>query len=214
MRAGIAAMGFLALAACSPGDTRKIEPPTHAAAEPNAAMKETFANCTWGEVEGAGLSIWSYACGPGFGDVRLVADETLPGFALESTGAEGVQRRPVVRVFKKAADAPLDAVLPAVRAASPGPATATCAFAPSASFDAIGHTRFVLEPTGVAKAAWDASVQGDSPGEAPCGDLGVSIVGDRYFEVSPDKQDTVVFVELGSEIQIFDAGTLKAADAH
>ncbi len=214
MRAAIAAVGFVALAACSPGDTRKIEPPTHAAVAPNAAMKETFASCTWGEVKGAGLSIWSYACGPDFGAVRLVVDEALPGFALESTGAGGIERRPVVRVFKKAPDAPLDAVLPAVRAASPGPATATCAFTPSRSYDAIGHTRFVLEPTGDAKTAWDASVQGAEPGEAPCGELGVSIVGDRYFEISPDRQDTVVFVELGSEIQIFDPETLKAADIH
>ena len=212
MRFMIAVTGLLVLAACSPGDTRKIAPPAAVAPIPGEMMTQTFANCTWGEVKSSVLSIWAFSCGPDYGGAHVVPSGS--GFDIETTSAEGLERRSIVKVFTKAPDAPLDSVLPAVRAASPGPATETCAFAPSTSYDNAGKPRFVLEPTGPAKVAWDASVQGDAPGDAPCGDLGVSIVDDRYFEVAHDSPVTVVFVDLGSEIQIFDAQTLKAASAH
>jgi hypothetical protein len=197
-----------ALAACSPGDTRKIDA-HEAAPSPTSAASETFKSCTWGEVRGAGLSIWSYACGPEYGNVRLVGDDALPGFVLESTAPDGVTRTPVIRVFGKDAEAPIEAVLPAVREASPGPDTVSCAFTPATSADNAGRARFNFTPTGPAAAAWAASVASDVPGEPPCGDLGVSIVGDRYFEVLEGAPRSVVFVEQGSEIQIFDSTTLK-----
>jgi hypothetical protein len=201
---GLAAM----LAACAPGDTGKRDA-AEAPPSPSQAARETFSGCTWGEVKGAGLSMWSYACGPQFGNVRLVADETLPGFVVESTAPGGLDRRTVVQVFRKGAEAPVESLLPAVRAASPGPATDTCALelAPSAE---DGLPRWALTPTGDAKAAWEASLRGDASMDPPCGALGVASVGDRYFAPLADRPETVVFVELGSEIQIYDHRTLRA----
>jgi hypothetical protein len=42
--------------------------------------------------------------------------------------------------------------------------------------------------------------------------MGPSEAGDRVFEIiAPDK---VAYIDFGSEIQIFDASTLKATEAH
>jgi hypothetical protein len=205
----IAATAAALLAGCSPGDTRKIESVETHAAEPTQAMRETFASCTWGEVKGAVASVWAYACGPGYGDVRLAPDDALPGFVIESTDAAAPARSVAIRFFDKPADAPLESILPAVRAASPGAGTAACVLAARNAEDGAPAS-YVFTPEGAAKAAYDAALAGDEVPEPPCGDLGVSHVGDRSFRVlSPDK---VAFIEFGSEIQIFDASTLKLND--
>lgn len=211
MRA-VAVMAMVAaLAGCSPGDTRKIEPAT-SAPQPSQGMRETFSKCTWGEVRGATASIWSFACGADAGNVRLVADDALPGFVIESTDAAAPGRSVAIQIFSRPADAPIEAILPAVRAASPGPQTATCAFAPAPGVDHEGKPHVVFSPVGPALVAYTAALAADEIPEPPCGDLGVSHVGDRVFEVlAPDK---VAFIEFGSEIQIFDANTLKAVEAH
>lgn len=210
----LAAMAVLAaaLAGCSPGDTRKVDATAVAGPQPSDGMRETFSNCTWGEVKGASASIWSFACGAGAGNVRLAADDALPGFVIESTDAAAPGRSVAIRFFPKAPDAPIGSVLDAVRAASPGAQTATCAFMPAPGADHEGKPHVVLSPVGPAREAYDRALAGDDVPEPPCGDLGVSHVGDRVFEVvAPDK---VAFIEFGSEIQIFDASTLKVVESH
>ena len=49
-------------------------------------------------------------------------------------------------------------------------------------------------------------------GDLPCGDMGVGFVGDRYFQVMPGHPDRVVYVDRGSEIQIFDPATLRVIE--
>jgi hypothetical protein len=194
------------LAGCGPGDTRKVESAVTPAHAPSQAMGETFANCTWGEVKGAVASIWSYACGAGYGNIRLVADDALPGFAIESTDPASPGRNPVIRFFDKPAGAPIESILPAIRAASPGPGTDACVLAAARVSEDNAAPAFVLAPEGAAKTAYEAALAGDEIPEPPCGALGISHVGDRTFRViGPDK---VVFIEHGSEIQIFDASTL------
>ena len=61
-----------------------------------------------------------------------------------------------------------------------------------------------------AQRAWDA---GPTAEQDACGPLGAAMVGDRYFEVAPGRPDLVVFVDTGSEIQIFDPQTLTIAPA-
>ena len=60
-----------------------------------------FAGCTLQEVKGATLSIKSYACP----NARLVADDKLPGFVLQSGGPDDTSRdksrRVVIRTFPK-----------------------------------------------------------------------------------------------------------------
>ncbi|MDZ4776894.1 MAG: hypothetical protein SGJ23_08930 [Alphaproteobacteria bacterium] len=215
----IATTAVAFLIGCGPGDTRKVEPAVVHAPEPVQVMRDTFASCTWGEVKGAVASIWSYACGPGYGNVHLAADDALPGFVIESTDPAAPGRRIALRLFDKPAEAPIESILTAVRAASPGAGTAACVLAPRVAEEGMPPS-YVFTPEGAAKVAYDAALAGDEIPEPPCGDLGVSHVGDRSFRVIA--QDKVAFIDFGSEIQIFDASTLKlnaaahapAPDAH
>lgn len=207
----VAAMAAGALAACSPGDTRKVAPePAAVAPTPSDSAIQTFAGCTWGEVKGAAWSMWSFACGPQFGDIRLVADDALPGFVIE--GATPAERRVVVQIFDKPADAGLDAILPTVRALSPGLGTSTCVFEPLT--DAGKEGLFAFAPTGVLKQQYDAENFSDTVPAMPCGPLGVGPAGERVFKVVDGHPGKVAYIDYGSEIQIFDAGTLKAVAAH
>ena len=172
---------------------------------PSKTAQETFKDCTWGKVQGKGLSIWSYACD----SQKLVADDSLPGFVIESPGDQGLSRRTVIRAFPKAADAPFDSVLPAIRAASPGPMTARCELVVVPPADDLTGRLYELEPVGADKAAFDKA-NAVEPGEPPCGDMGISAVGDRFFKELADDPTKVVLIDMGSEIQIFDPGTLTS----
>lgn len=191
------------LAGCGP------TAPEPQAAAPVSALRGAaeFADCQWGEVEGEKLAIQAFACGPEQSHSKLVADNRLPGFWLEMTGDSGPIHRLAVRTFAKDAKAPLSSILTAVRIASPGPMTAACVLSPAPPADGQPEGRYVLEPGPRDKARWEASVMSDEPMEAPCGELGESIAGDRYFRAL--NPTTVAFVELGSEIQIYDPATLR-----
>ena len=205
----IAGLLVLTLSACS---VKLASPPA-----PSQAMLDTFRGCTWHEVAGKTLSIWSFACGPDSSSIHLVADETLPGFALVSDAGEaGMTYTPVIRTFAKTKDETIDAILPQIRKASPGPQTATCALIPAADpLDPEHSTRklFQFAPTGAAKAVWDNNEKTGGDGTPPCGEMGVSFAGDRLFEVMDDDPARVVYIDYGSEIQIFDTTTLKALPA-
>ena len=162
-------------------------------------LQDTFPGCKWEEVRGKELSVWS--CNTKA--LRLTADDTLSGFVLED-GAAG-SKSPVIRIFKKPADAPLKSVLAQVRKASPGKYTARCALVPAPE---LKGKRFTLSPTGALEKAWQASQKDATMEDEPCGPLGEGYAGDRYFEATPGDPTTVVFVDMGSEIQIFDPDTL------
>jgi hypothetical protein len=175
-------------------------------AGPSDYMRQTFADCTWGEVSAAGFTIGSFACP----NTKLAPDESLPGFQKEFTDADGkVTRFPAIQVFRKALDNSVpDAVIADVRAASPGPFTASCVLEPSSS-DPSGKT-YVLVPTGAGKAAHEAFLAGTSEENSmPCGQMGPSEAGERVFRLVDGAPDKVVYIDLGSEIQIFDTKTLR-----
>lgn len=212
---GLSVVAVLGAGACEQAEAPADAPVTAdaSAPSPGQTMAETFGNCEWGEVTGSGLSIWSYACGAGAGNVRLVADDSLPGFAVESTGEGEAARRPAIMIFKKAGDAPIDSLVEAVRAKSPGPHSATCTLQP-VTVEGVAPGSYGFEPTGAAKVAWDAFASGDGeaePVDAPCGAMGPQMAGDRSFRVVEGDPTTVVFIEYGSEIQIFDPATLRPA---
>ncbi|MFC5346247.1 hypothetical protein ACETK8_15680 [Brevundimonas staleyi] len=203
-----ASVALIGLTACTAAED-KAAPAAQPAVQPSEAMQQTFGGCTWGEVTGGGLSMWSYACPASAGDFRVVYDDGLPGFAFESSAEDGTSRSPAVVIFKKAADAPIDAILAAVRAKSPGPHSATCVLStiPSPEGDIAG-----FEPTGAVKTQWDAfasGAEGAEPVDAPCGDMGPQMSGDRGFRVLADDPTTVVFIEYGSEIQPFDPASIR-----
>lgn len=198
---------LLALAACS--QPKKAELP-----KPPQAMDDTFKACKWMAVKGETLAMNGYTCGPDFGSVHLVADETLPGFALvEGSGPDAMTYRVVVRVFTKPKEAAIDAILPEIRKLSPGPSTATCTLQPSADPLDPDHSKrklYHLAPTGAAKIAWDKNEATGGDGTPPCGALGVSFAGDRLFEVMADDATKVSYIDYGSEIQPFDATSLRS----
>lgn len=191
-----------ALSACG-----KSEPPGPVSALSKAPE---FAKCEWRTTKGASFSIQAFACGPDMRNQHIVADDNLPGFVLVSDGDGGPTRSTAIRLFGKPPTSPIAFVLNSVRAVSPGPLTRTCAFEPAPKVDPA-KKRFVLTPVGEAKAQWEKDIAGNAPSMAePCGPLGVGIAGDRYFFEAPGHPETVVFADMGSEIQIFDPETLTS----
>jgi hypothetical protein len=180
---------------------------------PPAGLLDTFPGCQWGEVKGTTLSIWSLSCGPQSGNAHLTADDQLPGFVLETSGADGTSRKIVIRAFTKPATAPIASVLPAIHAASPGADTDTCALVRFNDDDAKRFARgaqtFTFAPTGAAKTAWDKAEKegGDAP--APCGDLGIYFDRAPLFWMLRGDPTMVIAADMGSEIQIFDPATLR-----
>jgi hypothetical protein len=199
------------LAACTP-----TTPEAPAAEEPAAAVvaettppqpRESIeqmhgATCTWGEVVSAGVSIWSYTCPT----LRLVADEALPGFQREQIGEDGsVQLTPVIQIFAKAPDAPIGAVIDAVREASPG--SESCEIEPSS------HDDFVLMPTGDQALAYSKFLSGEAEKPSmPCGPLGPSEAGGRTFRVLADAPDKVIMIDWGTEPPAYDPDTMSAVN--
>lgn len=203
----VAAMG-----ACTPKTPAEdTSAPTAAtvAPPPPQLTGEAFKDCTWGEVKGGGVALNAYAC-PTF---KLEGDDALPGIVAVSTAPDGqVYRSPIVQVFAKAPEAPIEAVLTAVRAASPG--GETCDLIPARQgWGATGRTRFELWPTGKAKDAYDAYIAGKTQDVIiPCGPLGPSEAGARTFEVLDGAPDKVVMLSWPSDVGSFDLESVRAAN--
>jgi hypothetical protein len=186
----------LALAAC--GDSKPDAPPPPFA-------QDTYGNCAWELVKGEVLGIWSYNCGPEAGNVKLVADEALPGFTVIRTENRGYTKMPAVRIFKKGSWSSIDAIIDEVRAASPGPHTDKCTLTRHPN----DKSKYQLTPDAASAAEWEKyQTSGEGAVQPPCGPMGPQFVGDNYFQVLSDDSTTVVFVELGSELPIFDASSL------
>ena len=148
-----ASVAFIGLTACNQTDGKADDAPAPtpaAAPQPSQMMQETFVDCTWGETQGSGLSVWSYAC-PQAGNTHMVHDASLPGFALEGTYDGQTARSPTIIVFKKAADAPIDAVLAEIRTKSPGPHTAQCVLA-RPTYDGVAEGIYHLVPPAPVRA--------------------------------------------------------------
>lgn len=211
-----ASVALIGLAGCNQTEGKADAAPAvaQAAPQPSQMMQETFVDCTWGETQGSGLSVWSYAC-PQAGNTHMVHDASLPGFALEGTYDGQTSRSPTIIVFKKAADAPIDAVLAEIRTKSPGPHTAQCVLA-RPTYDGVAEGIYHLVPPAPVKAQWDAfsSGEGDAePIEPPCGDLGEQMSGDHVFYVLDGDPTTVLWVNFGSEIQPFEAASIRPLNA-
>ena len=175
---------------------------------PSVLAQSPFANCKpQQEVKSASVSIRAYECP----NARLVVDRARDRFELVTKEPTGEQRRVVLRTFTKPADAGIENIVSDVRKQSPGPQSATCTLQPAR--DSRGRSdksRFVFGPTGAAQRDWDVVQKSGGKSRPPCGALGVQFVGDLYFMEVPDDPSTVVFLDMGSEIQIYDPATLKS----
>jgi hypothetical protein len=209
IRLGFCVCSAALLIACTPPAPAKpaeVTAPVAVAAEipqPSESRAEAFPDCTWGPVTAGGLSIWSYACPT----VRIIADDALPGFQRETTDPDGkVSLYPVIQIFTKPADAPIDAIIDRVRTASPG--SETCNIEPGS------HDDFVLMPTGEAALAYAQFIEGKADGPSlPCGPYGPSEAGGRTFRLVDGAPDKVVMIDWGTEIQVFEPDTLAVASA-
>lgn len=194
------------LAACQPApppaEPAPPPPPAATGPQPPEALASSFPGCTWGEVKGGGASIYAFTCP----DKKIVFDAALPGFKREMTG-EMAGSYPVVWLFTKAADAPIEAALPAIKAASKG--AEKCALEPIKDGQAGD---FQLMPTGAARKAYDAFIAGKADGPSmPCGDFGPSEGGMRIISVLPGAPTLVAVAETGTDVPMYDLSTLKGA---
>jgi hypothetical protein len=197
----------LALVACAPPKPPEAaKPETPAIAPPPAVLAENFKDCTWGAVTGGGVTLNVYQCA----NVKFEGDETLPGIVRVATFDGTTYRDPVVQVFAKAPEAPLDAALDAVRKASPGSDTCVFAEAPE-GYRREGQLVSVLTPTGKVKEKYDAFVSGKGGEEltSPCGPLGPSESGAVTFEVRQDAPGKVLMIAWPSDIAPWDYASLK-----
>jgi hypothetical protein len=214
----IAALAF-GVVACGRGETYNSAGAGAASetAFPNPPTRAVFDGCAWEHVEGAGVRLWSQACHEEGSFQRLIADESAPILWREAVLDGQVMRSVAVQVFSKDKAAPLDSILASVFAAAPAPAGATCAFGAAAASDAQSANvkRYALVPVGETRTAYERTIASGEVAAPPCGAMGPTEAGERYFEVHDAHPDKVVFVELGSDLPIFEYNTLEvvAADA-
>jgi hypothetical protein len=192
----------VALMACEPRTATPVATQTAQVLSERAP----FEGCSdWRTERQFGVSLAVQDCP----EVKLVADPAQKAFFVE----QGSDRTLALQVFEKPATAGPEAILAQVMTAGGAPAGATCALepAPEGLTLAQGQSRFVLTPTGASKTAWEAALANTDlvPEAQPCGRLGVGVVGDRYFQIDAKNPAVVVFVELGSEAQIYDPATLR-----
>ncbi len=169
---------------------------------PPDSLKETHAGCQWGEIRAGETSIWRFTCARS----DIVADENLPGFLREDVLEDGTRvRNVVVQIFAKGADEPIEAILPALRAASPGVGTESCAL------EASGEGRYVFVPTGEARQLYDKFLNGSAEGPTmPCGIWGPSEAGQRAIFPVPGSNEKVAAVDFGTDPPLHDFRTLKS----
>lgn len=149
--------------------------------------------------------MWGCQC-EGF---RFFADPDVPGVTLE-IGMAGpfAVRSPVVKLFDIAEGVSLAAILPEVRAASPAPRIAECTFVESK--DEPGWQEF--QPTGELMEAYQLFIDGKADGPTqPCGELGPSMGGVRYFARLPGSRSKVAAILLPAHPVPFDWKTIRAA---
>lgn len=195
----VALVGLMALSLSACGQ-KPAEP------QPTEAAKQTFTGCEWQAVRGQQFVMHAFACP----NTHMVADETLPGFGVVESGPDDLSYfRPVIRAFTKPPQAAIESVLPQIRKLTPQ--AAACVLTPAQDPTAENTTRalFELTPTGEALKAWQKTVKTGEGEAMPCGPMGVGMAGSRVFEVLPKDPAYVVYIDYGSEIQIFDTTTLR-----
>ncbi|MFZ4120981.1 MAG: hypothetical protein ACOYKM_04890 [Caulobacterales bacterium] len=164
--------------------------------------------CAWQPFEGAGIVMWTQTC-PG---QRMVADapsgrvlrEAVEDGALLATSED-------IRVLDMPASglAGLTAQL-MLEGGAPAEASCTLNTAPAVIPLPQGRQRYSLEPTGLTRSAWEGALTADEvPETPPCGRYGVSHTGYRYIEIQAAAPTKALFVELGSEVQLFEPNSIQ-----
>ncbi len=182
----------------APPNPVHVDPPL-----PPVSLAEAFPNCTWAETRGAGMSLWAYDCPA----AKIVVDETMPGLVRVHAGKDAPAPSTVVQLFDIAEAAPIDSIVAAVQAASPAPDVTLCTLQPSQAM--AGWHEFM--PTGTLRDAYGKFAAGETESPSmPCGQLGPSESGGRYFKMLPGSTSKVAVVHMPSDMPSFDIKTLSA----
>lgn len=178
-----------------------------------------YEGCTWHKIHGAGLSIWAQKCDFKNHDMqmRVAADEVLPGYAIElkAKSEDAFSRSSeVIQVFKINTPGDIYGLLPKVTIDYrdiPFPGEAACAFERSTSMSIPGKARYLLAPTGKTKAAYElaAASKPDEIPNPPCGRYGIDADSTRYFEIQDSHPDTILFIDMGQEDPFFDENSIE-----
>lgn len=194
--------------------------PASAQDTPEPTHSTSAEDCRWqwlsGDLPmGGSIGAWTERCELHSGLWQLEYTATLPGFWLNINDEE---RIPVIHVFGKAADAGIDAILPALRAGGHIPDDDECVFVPAADWvlQTAGpmprtQAAFEIVPTGARLAAIEATPADEVP-EPQCGDYGSSTHGTRYFVTDTRLPDKVVYLDLGQDGMMFDQSSVTIAD--
>lgn len=176
-----------------------------AAQPPMPPASSVPGQCEWQWMTGGGVGIWAERCDLATGVWMPRFDETLPGFVLTIDGAP---QETILQVFEKPAEAPVDAILPALREAGTIPDDDDCVFEAAAIRPAPRTIAFYeIKPTGARLAAFEATPADEVP-EPPCGDYGWSTHGVRYFMTDTRFPERVVYVNVGQDGTMFDATSI------
>ena len=161
--------------------------------------------CAWEWMSGAGVGIWAERCTLATGVWVPRFDAALPGFVLTIDGAPVDT---ILQLFEKPAEAPVEAILPALRAGGYIPDDDDCVFA-SAEIRAAPRTVafFEIRPTGKRLEAFEATPSDEVP-EPPCGAYGWGTHGTRYFMTDTRFPERVVYVNIGQDGTMFDDRTI------
>lgn len=210
---GASVVLMAALAACGPGATTKTEKSADVAATAPgpAPARAPFDGCSWEYLSGGGIGLWSQKCS----NNRVVVDAARQAAFMELTVDGQTSRGEIARVFA-IPEGGLPALAQTLVREGAGPTGSQCTLEAVAATTDIpqGVARYTLVPTGQTKTAWDRAVASDTaPETPPCGAYGVAIVGDRYIEVQAAHPDRALFVELGSEMSIYEPSTIAFVDA-
>jgi hypothetical protein len=180
--------------------------PAAALAQPPMPTESSVpGQCAWHWMTGAGVGIWAERCDLVTGVWTPRFDETLPGFVLTLDGADETV---ILQVFDKPADAPIDAILPALRAGGYIPDDDDCVFEAAAIRPAPRTIAFhEIKPTGARLAALEATPADEVP-EPPCGDYGWGTHGTRYFMTDIRFPERVIYVNIGQDGTMFDDASI------
>jgi hypothetical protein len=153
-----------------------------------------------------GFSIPTQACRFSTGLWRVEVDPELPGLAL---WRDSDRLTTVLQVFRKPANAPVEAILPQLIAQARVPDVDDCRFVAVPLRPAARSIAFhQIRPVGKRLEAIEARIRHEIP-EPPCGDYGWSTHGVRYFMTDFRRPDRVLYIDEGQDGTLIDPSGLS-----
>lgn len=200
-------LSVLGLCACTGTGKKNLAGDVHKTdsvqLEQKMSLQPAFEGFEWTELSGSGLRLMAQRSE----EIRLLADPSLPGIVMVRKG-DAVPHR-VIQVFSlKNQD--INDVIGLLEDSGGWDKSQTCRFREVES-GRTGVRRYMLVPDGEYAKKIDGLMR-RGPVSETCNGWGSGNVGSRYFEVYDSHPDKAVFVEIGKESPLFDAGSITLTD--